>query len=210
MWENKLVFDDGTPARAQVKQQQDDSPLKIGWIGTIRCAPSLEILAQLARARPNDVEIHIHGIVHAHALPDFETILQNTPNMHYHGPYEYPAALSSIYGSIDLVWSQDLWQSGGNSDWLLPNRIYEASWCGCPSLAVAGTETGHKIEADALGWVIPTPSSEALLNLLSGLSRAEIHDRHIDLLQRPDSDFVFHGDDLKAPIMKLVRSADGG
>jgi hypothetical protein len=37
----------------------------------------------------------------------------------------------------DAVWAQDLWQSGANSDWLLPNRIYEASYFGCPSIALA-------------------------------------------------------------------------
>jgi hypothetical protein len=60
--------------------------------------------------------------------------------------------------------------SRGNSDWLLPNRIYEASYFGCPSIALAGTETGRRVAADGLGFTVEEPTAEALTELLRGLT----------------------------------------
>jgi succinoglycan biosynthesis protein ExoL len=70
--------------------------------------------------------------------------------------------LNDVYDARDRVWSQDLEQSGGNSDWLLPNRVYEASWRGCPSIAVANTVTGQYVEENGLGFVLQDASVEIL------------------------------------------------
>lgn len=208
LWENKLAVGGVLPPRpAPQSRTPRNGPLRVGWVGTIRCAPSLAILSEFAAAHPDTAEIHIHGIVHHHAVPDFDAVLERHPNMIFHGPYDYPADLAEIYGGLDVVWAQDLWQSGGNSDWLLPNRIYEASWAGCPSIAVADTETGRRIDSDALGWTLPAPRAADLTALVTRLSREEIAARGQDLLSRPDTDFVQSPAELTAVIDEMATLA---
>ena len=189
--ENKLWLGPGPafrPAPEAVKPRAAGDPLVLGWVGALRCARSLAILAETARRLGDGIEVRMHGIVHRHALPDFDATLVAHPNLRYLGPYAYPDGLARIYADCDLVWSQDLWQWGTNSTWLLPNRIYEAGFYGCPSVAVAGTETGRRV-GDGLGWTIPTPSVDELCALLARLDAPEIAARRQMLLSRPDSDF---------------------
>lgn len=206
IWENKLAAGGPLPDRP-VTRVPSKGPLRLGWVGTIRCAPSLELLTALARAMGDAVEIHVHGIVHHHAAPGFDAAVAAHENIFYHGEYAYPDDLARIYGGLDLVWAQDLWQPGENSDWLLPNRIYEASWAGCPSLAVAGTETGCRVADDGLGWTIDYPDPALLQNLLQSLTREDVTRRGQALLDRPEGDFVQMPEDVQAVITKVREGA---
>lgn len=206
LWENKLATGTALPPRPTVRTPTD-GPLRLGWVGTIRCAPSLALLADLADRMGPAVEIHIHGIVHDHAVPDFQATVGARENMVYHGGYAYPDDLARVYGGMDLVWAQDLWQRGQNSDWLLPNRIYEASWAGCPSLAVAGTETGRRVAGDALGWTVDAADAAHVERLISTLTKANIAERGQALLDRPAGDFVQTPEDIQAVITKVTEGA---
>lgn len=186
-----------------------DAPVVLGWIGTLRCARSLAVLVGAAKALGPRLQIRMHGVVHHHALPAFDEVLARHSNIIYSGPYAYPIGLEEVYRGCDAVWSQDLWQWGTNSSWLLPNRIYEASYFGCPSIAVAGTETGRRV-ADGLGWTVPEPTSEALVALLDGLSRTDLNQARQQLLTRPAQDFVQSCDEIRDAIqLPLSRTITG-
>ncbi|MGR3513613.1 MAG: glycosyltransferase [Paracoccaceae bacterium] len=165
--ENKISFTASSPARPEprIAPPEPRAP-RIGWVGTLRCLPSFELLLGLAERLGDKVRIEMHGIVHDHVLTDFHERIQKHPNITFHGPYTYPDGLIDIYKSCDFVWSQDLWQRGANSDWLLPNRIYEASWCGCPSIAVAKTVTGMYVEKHQLGFVVGQPNIDDLADCI--------------------------------------------
>ncbi len=206
--ENKLWVGKDGPARPRPSDGTPVDtcrPLTLGWVGTLRCAQSLAVLAEAARKMGPRLKIEMHGIVHHHALPDFEAILAAHPNIRYCGPYDYPDGLADIYTRCDLVWSQDLWQWGTNSTWLLPNRIYEASYFGCPSIAVAGTETGRRV-ADGLGWTIPEPTADALVARLEKLPPALLHERRESLLQAPASLFRQNPDEIRDAILLPLRA----
>ena len=189
--ENKVWIEGDGPARpdpGMVAARPPDAPLRLGWVGTLRCAKSLAILAEAARRLGPRLEVTMHGVVHRHAMPEFDATLSSHPNLRYHGPYAYPEGLAPVYAQCDLVWSQDLWQWGTNSTWLLPNRIYEASYFGCPSVAVAGSETGRRV-ADGLGWTIPEPAADALVALLETLDADGVAERRRALLEMPEGAF---------------------
>jgi succinoglycan biosynthesis protein ExoL len=210
LWENKLAAGSVLPERpTQRPEVSAEQPIRLGWVGTIRCAPSLKLLTETADKMGSKVEVHIHGVVHKHVLPDFDEVIGARGNMIYHGAYNYPQDLAEIYGACDLVWSQDLWQRGNNSDWLLPNRIYEASWAGCPSVAVMGTETGRRVRDDALGWVLEEPDAGELITLLSGLSLNDIRDCGQALLNRPATDFVQSPADIEGVIERVRENNEG-
>ncbi|KPQ15127.1 MAG: succinoglycan biosynthesis protein ExoL [Rhodobacteraceae bacterium HLUCCO18] len=207
--ENKLWLGARALPRPQVPMTRlGGAPLTLGWVGSLRCARSLEILASAASVMGSSIRILFHGNVHAHAVAGFDAVLANHPNIEYRGAYRYPDDLAGIYGNCDVVWAQDLWQAGANSDWLLPNRIYEASYFGCPSIAVSGTETARRVEEDGLGFVLPVASSAALVTLLRGLDAAMLRAASARLLAMPASRFSLTPDEL-ADLLAPVLSQDG-
>lgn len=207
--ENKLWFENGAvarPAPGSLTPAAAEGPIRLGWVGTLRCPQSLALLAEAARRMGPKLEVRMHGAVHYHALPDFDAVVAAHDNITYSGPYDYPTGLAPIYSGCDLVWSQDLWQWGTNSTWLLPNRIYEASYFGCPSLAVAGTATGDRVadrDGNALGWTVPRPDAEALVACLESLTPAALAEARAGLLARPERDFRLSHDE----VCEAIRTA---
>ncbi|WP_299842414.1 glycosyl transferase [uncultured Paracoccus sp.] len=178
------------PARPQPEPRTANAPLTLGLVGSIRCQASVDLLTQTADLMGDRLRVRISGALHEHALTGFHQAVAARPNVEWTGPYAYPQGLAGAYAGCDLVWAQDMWQRGTNSDWLLPNRIYEASWCGCPSVALKATETGRRIAADGLGHVIDAPRPEDLAALLSRLTPAALAEERAALLSRPAAEFV--------------------
>jgi succinoglycan biosynthesis protein ExoL len=195
--ENRIVWTGPQPARP-VPLRRQPGPVRLGWIGTLRCARSLDLLERTAQLLGREVEIVMRGVVHDHALPRFHNVLVRNPNIRFEGGYAYPDGLRQAYSGLDLVWAQDLWQAGANSDWLLPNRIYEAGYFGCPSIAVAGTETARKITRERLGFVIDEPDAEHLVKFLRGLDMAHLQHMKFDILRKPASLFSQDTEEVSA------------
>lgn len=209
--ENKLWIGDRALPRPAVPRRRE-GPFVLGWVGSLRCAESLRILCTAADMLGDRVRIVLHGNVHRHALPDFDAVIAGRANLTHHGPYAYPEDLREIYGACDLVWAQDLWQRGANSDWLLPNRIYEAGYFGCPSIALAGTETGRRVAEDGLGFTVDEPSARALTDLLRSLDRNRIIEVSSALLGRPEGAFRLDPADLTSALAPVfgTQPADQG
>ena len=204
--ENKLWLEHEHLPRP-IRPRQATGPLVLGWIGTLRCRQSLDLLAEVARRMGASIQVQCHGVVHRHALPDFDRILQEHANISYLGPYKYPQGLGAVYAACDLVWAQDMWQAGTNSDWLLPNRIYEAGYFGCPSVALAATETGRRIVDDGLGYVIAAPTADNLVGLLECLNRREIGGLSTDILAKPDGAFQLYPKELAKKLAPVLGAS---
>jgi succinoglycan biosynthesis protein ExoL len=143
-------------------------PWIIGWFGTLRCARSLDILSRLAAAQPDKVTVHIRGTLSEEDIPK-ETMQAATtgrPNFLYLGPYESPRDLPEIYGQIHFTWAIDYLDAGSNSDWLLPNRLYEGGLFNAIPIARDGTATGDKVARDGLGVALKEPIGESLSSWL--------------------------------------------
>jgi succinoglycan biosynthesis protein ExoL len=159
---------------------------------------------QAADHLPDQVAIRVYGNVHRHALPDFDAEIAKRRNVTYFGPYDYPKELAEVYAQCDLVWAQDLWQRGANSDWLLPNRIYEASWFGCPSIAVADTETGRRVAAGPLGFTVADTAPKSLIDLLDSLDRDAITQVSDHLLATDDFEFMLRPNDVQTALKPVL------
>ncbi len=72
--------------------------------------------------------------------------------MRFGGPYEH-TDLAAMYRNVDFMWGVDYFQRGLNSDWLLPNRLYEAGHYNCPIIALAETQTALWLKAHGTGVI---------------------------------------------------------
>jgi succinoglycan biosynthesis protein ExoL len=167
----------------------------IGWSGVLRCARSLELLERISARLGNQVRVIMRGRLSEEDLPReiFAAVLQSRPNMSFEGPYRSPSDLAAMYGGVHFNWSIDYTDAGSNSDWLLPNRVYEGGFFGVPAFARAETATGRFVDEHALGHALPEPLEEAVCDLLGRLTPTEYAASRRELLDRPVSLFVDDG-----------------
>ena len=122
------------PNTAQIEQKRPvNTPVRIGWVGVLRCQRSLDLLCAAAQELGPGIEIHLHGIPARTEIPIFEPVIEKHENMQYHGRYKSPEDLASLYAGLDVVWAGDFMEAGYNSVWLLPNRIYEGGYYATPA-----------------------------------------------------------------------------
>lgn len=191
--ENRLPESDcPEPIRNELAQRESSHPLRIGWVGILRCKRSFNLLCRMADAFPDSVEIYLHGTPARTEISVFEPEIDARANMHWFGRYTAPDDLPRIYASLDLVWAGDFMEAGYNSLWLLPNRIYEGGYYGTPSIAPEGTETARWIESHVGGFVIAEPLERTLPELIRNLlaDRSQIARYRTNLQNLPSDVFV--------------------
>jgi len=147
--------------------RSEGAPWTIAWCGVLRCKKSLDLLAHLAAAR--HVRVDLWGLPALDQIPDFHERIAATPNMSFHGPYA-SADLPRIYGAAHFSWAIDFYEAGTNSDWLLPNRLYESLCYGAAPIAAAGVETARWLEAHNVGVILEAPLEQRLDNLFATLT----------------------------------------
>jgi succinoglycan biosynthesis protein ExoL len=158
-------------------------PWIIGWFGVIRCQRSIEILTKLASELPQSVIVHIRGLPSERdGITDdlLKELSTKFANIKYFGAYQSPRDLVEIYSTIHLAWAVDFSASGANSDWLIPNRLYEGGINGVPAVARRGTATGDIVERRSIGWCLEEPFESNLATFIATLdcdtySRASAH-----------------------------------
>jgi succinoglycan biosynthesis protein ExoL len=157
----------------------------IGWFGTLRCPQSLAMLCRIAEALPDKVEIYLRGVPTETGLEAFERAIAEHPNMIYDGEYRNPEDLAEIYGRVHLTWAFDFLDAGTNSDWLLPNRLYEGGYFGSVALASSHTQTGAKVRELGLGYTFGPPEADNLIAFLRWYSMDEHLARRAHILSLP-------------------------
>lgn len=193
--ENRLApnADYGSRACAQKSEKANSGrPLRLGWVGNLRCQRSLDLLCALADRFPDTLEIRLHGLPARTEIEQFEPVIDMRANMTYFGRYRAPEDLAGIYEALDVVWAGDFMEAGYNSVWLLPNRIYEGGYYCTPSIAPAGTETAAWLERHECGFIIDEPLSASLQELVGQLitDRAPIAAKAAKLARLPEETFI--------------------
>ena len=125
--ENKILLPPGLTLQAlEPPSERHGPPWVIGWFGMLRCKRTLSELIALAGELEGKVEIQIAGKPSTTELPDFEAQVAEAPYCHYTGPYSVDE-LPDLYAQCHFAWAIDWFEEGQNSEWLLPNRLYEAT-----------------------------------------------------------------------------------
>lgn len=171
--ENKLLLLDADVVRVPPPQRPAGPPWRIGWFGMIRCRQSLDLLSALARAADGAIEVIIRGRPSGATFPDFNAVVANRPHVQYAGPYSNPSDLSRIYGDVHFIWAIDYYESGQNSAWLLPNRLYEGPFYGAVPIGLAGTETRTWLNQHKVGVVLDDPVEAQLNGLFRSINQSD-------------------------------------
>ena len=169
--ENKVLAGSLPPA---AEQRRAGPPWRIGVFGALRCRRSLEILRDLAAARNGRVEVVIRGRPSTAVFPDLAKEVAAWPHCEFHGPYRNPQDLPDIYSDIHFVWAIDYYEAGGNSEWLLPNRLYEGGLYGAVPLARDGTEIAVTLRRLDTGVVLTDDVPEGARRVLHPSRRTRL------------------------------------
>jgi len=202
--ENKVLWDGGERGRNPALAGQSAGPLRIGWYGALRCARSLQALGGLADAMGGDVEVVLRGRPALTEFDDFHASVTGQPHLRFDGPYRNPGDLAAIYSQVHLAWAIDFFEAGKNSQWLLPNRIYEGCLHGAVPVALAGTETAAFIERHGIGIVLPDIEPETLRTMLGGLSPERLVTLAAAVAARDPGHFAASPADCRALVGKLA------
>lgn len=146
-------------------------PWKIGWFGAIRCRKSLTILSEFAARMEGRVKIILRGRPAYSEFDDFDRQVEAAPHVQFLGPYRNPEELNEIYSDIQFVWAIDFFEEGLNSEWLLPNRLYEGSLHGAIPIALKSTETGRFLDRRGLGLTLDAASPNSLADQFEAMDR---------------------------------------
>jgi succinoglycan biosynthesis protein ExoL len=187
--ENKVLATEIGPLPALLPRP-DGPPWTIGWFGLLRCPRSLALLAALCRRFPGRVRVEIRGRPAASLGADLVSVAAATPGMTFHGPYDRATDLPRIYSEVQFSWTADFLEAGANSDWLLPNRLYEAGPFGCVPIAPADGETGRWLAARNAGVRLSEPWEQTLPQWLEGLTVETYRAVRARSCAVPTSDFV--------------------
>lgn len=162
------------PATETATHTAGPERITIGWFGILRCTWSLGTLDALTRAAPGHYRVVMRGKPARDAMPAFDDVVASNPDMQFEGAYAWPDDLPRIYGECDLAWLIDRYDAGANSDWLVPNRLYEGCLHGAAPIALAGTEVGRRLERLGCGVLVSEPCMGAVEERLAKIDRPAV------------------------------------
>ena len=76
------------------------------------------------------------------------SIVHAAPGITYTGPYDRARDLRRLYEEVDFAWAVDYYEAGGNSEWLLPNRLYEGGYFRTAMIASAKSQTANESQRE--------------------------------------------------------------
>jgi succinoglycan biosynthesis protein ExoL len=175
----------------RVAEADATPPWKIGWYGVIRCLTSLEALAALVRDNPGLVEVTIAGKISENLRRVFDTIVSAAPGISYIGSYDRARDLKRLYEGVHFAWAVDYYEAGGNSEWLLPNRLYEGGYFRTAMIASARSQTGKWLAPYDAAFLLGDPLSAALVEFFRTLNVARFETVRGRMSALPDALFVY-------------------
>jgi len=185
----------------------EDSPLappwRIGWFGALRCRRSLELLADFTRRQKGRFEVVLRGRPALSEFPDFHGFVDAEPWLSFRGPYRNPEDMAAIYREVHFSWAIDFFEAGQNSEWLLPNRLYEGCRFGAVPISMADTETGRFLKAQDIGVLLPEATPEGLEAMLGRMDQERFRGLKSRVLARNPRTWSYDRSDCLAFVDKL-------
>jgi succinoglycan biosynthesis protein ExoL len=181
-----------------------DEPWAIGWFGALRCRKSLGLLAEFTRRMEGRFEVVLRGRPAYSEFSGFDGFVTAEPFMRFEGAYKNPEDLPGIYGTVHFAWAIDFFEEGLNSNWLLPNRLFEGCRYGAVPVAMRRTETGRFLSDRHMGFLIDDASPRALAECLGSIDRDAYAQMRGKILAEDRSTWVCDLRDCRALVARLA------
>lgn len=178
-------------------------PWRIGWFGALRCRRSLELLAKFTRGQNGRFEVVLRGRPALSEFPDFHGLVEAEPWLSFRGPYRNPEDMAAIYREVHFAWAIDFFEEGQNSEWLLPNRLYEGCRFGAVPISMARTETGRFLKRHDIGVLLSEATPEALDAALGRMDQDRFRRLKSRVLARNPRTWSYDRSDCLAFVDKL-------
>ena len=128
------------------------------------------MLSELLRSAPQTVEVIVAGLPAAGVFPDAAQAFGGIPGLTFLGSFKDEAELARLFRSVHFAWAIDYYEAGGNSNWLLPNRLYRSILYGAVPLALAGVETGQWLADHHAGLLLGERPETQLIDLMQSMT----------------------------------------
>lgn len=162
------------PLREQPKTDPRPTRIwRIAYCGVLRCKTSLEILDQLTQRHQQRLCVDLWGKPALDQIPDFDQIIERNPSLRFHGPYK-TEDLGAIYADADFAWAVDYYEKGGNSDWLLPNRLYESLSFGAVPIVRSATQMAQWLDQYGVKTAFGEPILAELDRFFCALNESDL------------------------------------
>jgi succinoglycan biosynthesis protein ExoL len=178
-------------------------PWRIGWFGALRCRRSLELLAEFTRRLDGRFEVVLRGRPALSEFPDFHAFVEAEPWLSFRGPYRNPEDMAAIYGDVHFSWAIDFFEAGQNSEWLLPNRLYEGCRFGAVPISMGNTETGRFHNQQDIGVLLSEATPETLETALGRMEQERFGKLKARVLARNPRTWSYDRSDCRAFVDKL-------
>ena len=202
--ENKYFDTAPVAAQAPFEDESPEAPpWRIGWFGALRCRRSLELLADFTRRQSGRFEVVLRGRPALTEFPDFHAFVEAEPWLSFRGPYRNPEDMAAIYREVHFSWAIDFFEAGQNSEWLLPNRLYEGCRFGAVPISMADTETGRFLKAQGIGVLLPEATAEGIEAILGRMDQDAYRALKSRVLSRNPRTWSYDRSDCQAFVDKL-------
>lgn len=202
-----LELIDGSATDGHDAGMLPQTPWKIGWFGALRCKRSLEVLSQFTQQEQGNFRVVLRGIPSLDVFPDFHDFVNAQPFMSFAGRYKNPEDLSAIYQDVHFSWVIDLFESGQNSAWLLPNRLYEGCRFAAVPIAVKNTEIAEFLSAMKIGIPMEELSVSELSNALGTLTSDDFNAHRNAVTSLPRKTWVCNLKDCQNLVSKIAGAS---
>ena len=200
--ENKFLVE--TVSECLPPSAATSSVIRIGWFGMLRCRKTFKVLRELAERSDGRVEVIISGRPSVAELPELPEVAKASKGVTYTGPYTY-SDLPELYGQCHFAWAIDWFEEGLNSEWLLPNRLYESISHGAVPIVLAKTEMGRWLEARGAGLRI-MPGTDPC-EMILGLKPSDIAGFQAEIQAVPVGDVMADDTDCER-LVKFISRAE--
>ncbi|MBM2710768.1 glycosyl transferase family 1 [Mesorhizobium caraganae] len=178
-------------------------PWRIGWFGALRCRRSLELLADFTRRQGGRFEVVLRGRPALSEFPDFHAFVEAEPYLSFRGPYRNPEDMAAIYGEVHFSWAIDFFEEGQNSEWLLPNRLYEGCRFGAVPISMGNTETGRFLDQQDIGVLLSDATPQTLETALGRMDQERFGKAKARVLARNPRTWSYDRSDCRAFVDRL-------
>lgn len=137
----------------------------VGFIGSVRYKEQMKMLIRAAETCKINILFAGGGLDN-----EIETKCSDVTNIEYYGKYDYNTEIASLYEKCSCIYSvydADL----NNVKVALPNKLYEAIYCGLPIIVARDTYLAEIVKDLGVGVAVSHTDHEDLISALNKLSQ---------------------------------------